>query len=207
MESDDEPGTSASRLGWLRRLERGIEHYEEGRFARAVAVLERVVGRVAADATDEDVAEAHFVLGCALDRIGDPRAAETHFEAAERRDPEGYPRPPRLSAGAFDRVVARAREFIPAEFARYLEQVRWIVRDYPGSESPDPFVLGLYVGVPRTERESTLEDHLDTIYVYKRMHELDCLDDDELCDEVRRTVVHEIAHHFGLGEDAMGEYA
>jgi predicted Zn-dependent protease with MMP-like domain len=80
------------------------------------------------------------------------------------------------------------------------------VDDYPPPDVEDPFVLGLYHGVPRPHRGGASKDDPDTIVVFKRSHEIACRDGAALEEEVIRTVVHEIAHHFGVEHDDMGEF-
>jgi predicted Zn-dependent protease with MMP-like domain len=67
-------------------------------------------------------------------------------------------------------------------------------------------VLGVYHGVPRPHRGASGQDDPDTIVVFKRSHEVTCRDRAKLEDEVMRTVVHEIAHHFGIEHDDMGDF-
>ena len=146
----------------------------------------------------------------ALDRSGDEVAADRWFARAQELDPDEYPMPLRLAGDAFDALVARALDTLPAAFLPYLEQVSVIVREYPTGEQESDAgdgLLGLYEGVPRTERGEGEQDMLDRVFVFKREHEMAFTSLAELEDQVRRTVVHEIGHHFGLGEDDMGEYA
>ena len=75
-----------------------------------------------------------------------------------------------------------------------------------GNGREESVQLGLYVGLPRTARGDADRDHLDRIVVYQRPHELQCPDADAIAEEVARTVVHEVAHHFGLEHGEMGEY-
>ena len=59
----------------------------------------------------------------------------------------------------------------------------------------------------QAERTHEVEDHLDQVFIFKRNLEIDFPDPDELREEIRKTVVHEIAHHFGMTDDEMGDYA
>jgi len=186
-------------------IDDALDLYEAGDFAAAATLLGRIL-RTERRLADEDRADLHYYLASCLDRAGDLQRADEHFAAAARLAPEDYPLAPRETHAAFEKLVASALDTIPERFARYLRQVQVVAQDYPGVESEDPFVLGLYVGVPRTERDQYTLDHLDTVYVYKRAHELDFPDEEERREEVRKTIVHEIGHHFGMEEDEMGEY-
>lgn len=156
---------------------------------------------------DLEEAQMHFEEACELDLEGRAAEADREFRRAAAIAPEEFPVPPRLSRKEFDRIVAESLDSIPERFDPYLSQVSVAVRDYPHEIDADPDLLGLYVGVPRTERTHELEDHLDQIFIFKRNLEIDFPDPDELREEIRKTVVHEIAHHFGMSEDEMGEYA
>ena len=191
---------------WFARRARAGVLIDLGRFDEALKELRDLVRGRGWDHR-EDEAGLRYDLGLALDRLGTTGEADKEFGRAARLAPDDFPEPSRLEASQFEEIVAAALDSIPPAFQPYLKQVSVIVRDYPDAAGVDPFILGLYLGVPRTERTQESKDHLDTVLVFKRSHELLGLDRDELEEEVRKTVVHEIAHHFGLGEDDMGEYA
>jgi predicted Zn-dependent protease with MMP-like domain len=189
---------------WARR-ERAAVLIDLGRFEPALADLRALPRRAHRRLAAAERASIHADLGLCLDRLGRVAEADGEFRHAAALDPEGCPFPPRLPEARFEALVAAALDSIPARFRRYLDQVVTVVRDYPAPDDPDPFLLGLYVGVPRAERTLATADHLDHVIVFKRSHELRCRDEDELRDEVQRTVVHELAHHFGLEDDDMDE--
>jgi predicted Zn-dependent protease with MMP-like domain len=181
---------------------------EEGRFARALAAVEEILGGPGRRLLEpEEEAWLRFERGSCLDRAGREAEADAELARAAALAPEEFPLPLRLEAAAFDRLVAEALDSLPERFDPYLRQVVVAVRDYPARGDPDPHILGLYVGVPRTERGPGQEEHLDQVFIFKRNLELMVRDAAELREEIRKTVVHEIAHHFGLGEEDMGEYA
>jgi predicted Zn-dependent protease with MMP-like domain len=158
---------------------------------------------------DDDVERAalHSLRASCLDRLSKAEEADAEFRKAAKLAPKDFPAPPRLSPDRFDAIVAGALDGIPLEFAPYLRQVAVVVRDYPSSEEWDPFLLGLYVGVPLTERGHEQRDDPGQVFLFKRNLEIEFPDLETLRVEIRKTVIHEVAHHFGLGEDDMGEYA
>jgi predicted Zn-dependent protease with MMP-like domain len=176
-----------------------------GQFAEALAIL-REIG----PETPED-AGYHFDLALCLDRLEQAKEADREFKKASRLDREEYPMPLRLSSSEFDETVAAALDEIPEKLRAFLDNVIVEVMEYPRipplEPGLDPFLLGLYVGVPRTERTQEVRDNLDRIFIFKRNLELEFSSRQDLKQEIRKTVIHEIAHHFGLGEEEMGEYA
>jgi predicted Zn-dependent protease with MMP-like domain len=105
----------------------------------------------------------------------------------------------------FDALVDRALDGIPDELALLVRNVVVLVEDEPPEGEPDD-LLGLYDGVALTERDSMNSGHLpDRIFVF-RGPLLDFVEsEEELVEEVRITVVHEIAHHFGIDDARLHE--
>ncbi len=102
----------------------------------------------------------------------------------------------------FAAMVERALDGLPPELAGYLRNVGVVIDDH----SPDLDLLGLYEGVPLTERLSDYSAALpDRITIYRKAICAYCADEAEVVDEVRRTVVHEIAHHFGIDDERLHE--
>jgi len=119
--------------------------------------------------------------------------------------------PGKLSAETFDRIVEQAIARIPLEIRRYLDNVLISVQPRPGREllaemgySPDEELFGLFAGVPLTERSLTDPPlYPDTIYIFQEPLEAFCLSREELIREIEITVVHEIAHFLGFGDDDL----
>jgi predicted Zn-dependent protease with MMP-like domain len=107
--------------------------------------------------------------------------------------------PVEMDPERFDVLVNEALDGIPDELAELVRNVVVLVED----EAPpdDPHLLGLYDGVALTERYGDMLPQLpDRIFIY-RQNLLDmCESEEELVDEVRITVVHEVAHHFGIDD-------
>lgn len=116
----------------------------------------------------------------------------------------------------FDEMVSDAIDSIPAEFLDELDNVVFLVEDEPSAEQRADDIadggtgdmLGLYSGVNLYERGDYYSGDLpDSITIFKGPHERMCANAAELAEEVRRTVVHEVGHYFGMDEaqvDQMG---
>ena len=104
---------------------------------------------------------------------------------------------------AFDEHVRSALDSLPPELAEGLVNVAVVVED----EHPDdPDLFGLYEGIPLTERGSGGYAELpDRITIYRLPLEESFPDPAELEDEIRITVLHELAHYFGIDEDRIAE--
>jgi len=107
-----------------------------------------------------------------------------------------------LSDGEFDDLVADALDRIPRPLTTLMDNVVVLVEDEPPPDKDG--VLGLYVGTPLTERDSGYTFRgPDQVFVYRGPLLRMCRDTDELAEEVGITVVHEIAHHFGIDDDQL----
>jgi predicted Zn-dependent protease with MMP-like domain len=119
----------------------------------------------------------------------------------------------KMGRRAFERLVQRALEGLPEEFAARLENVTVVLEDEPDPEDVqrmglDPVndadeLLGLYHGVPLIERGSGYSDLPDRIVIYMGPILRTCGSPQEVAREVRKTVIHEIGHHFGLSDEEM----
>jgi predicted Zn-dependent protease with MMP-like domain len=103
---------------------------------------------------------------------------------------------------SFDDHVRAALDSLPPELAAALRNVAVVVED----ENPeDPDLFGLYEGVPLPER-GDMAGHLpDRIAIYRVPLEEEFSDPAELEEEIRITVLHELAHYFGLDEERLAE--
>jgi predicted Zn-dependent protease with MMP-like domain len=101
----------------------------------------------------------------------------------------------------FDELVSDALDRIPADLAAAIDNVVVLVEDR-NPEEPD--LLGLYQGVALTERDSSYAGSLpDTITIYRDALLEVCQSEDEVVEEVAITVIHEIAHHFGIDDERL----
>jgi predicted Zn-dependent protease with MMP-like domain len=108
-----------------------------------------------------------------------------------------------MSSERFEELVADSLDLIPPALSRAIDNVVILVADrHP--EEPD--LLGLYEGIALTDRGSTYAGALpDTITIYSNSLLEICDTEAEVIDEVAITVVHEIAHHFGIDDDRLHE--
>nr|WP_255432344.1 metallopeptidase family protein [Cellulomonas sp. SLBN-39] len=103
----------------------------------------------------------------------------------------------------FEDAVRDALDEVPEELAAMMDNVVVLVEDEPPPDEPD--LLGLYEGTPLTERgEAWAAGSLpDRIFVFRNPTLALCEERDEVVEEVTITVVHEIAHHFGIDDDRL----
>ena len=115
-----------------------------------------------------------------------------------------------MSDDDFESAVTDALNRIPAKIASAMDNVAVFIEDdyvpRPG-EDPDTVLLGLYEGVPLTERDSWWDAGSlpDRITIFRQPILEICGSRDEVIEEVAVTVVHEIAHHFGIGDERLHE--
>lgn len=118
----------------------------------------------------------------------------------------------RLSRAEFEWAVTRALHGLPAEIAAYLNNVAIVVEDEPTDEELravglDPnteTLFGLYQGVSLPDRGADYSLALpDRIVIYRVPLLAECETRDELIQEIRDTVIHEIGHYFGLDEEDL----
>jgi predicted Zn-dependent protease with MMP-like domain len=102
----------------------------------------------------------------------------------------------------FEEMVATALDGLPEDLGRVMRNVAVMVEHNPGP----PGLLGLYEGVPLTDRTTQYAGVLpDRITIYRLAICAICDTEDQVADEVRRTVVHEVGHHFGIDDDRLHE--
>jgi predicted Zn-dependent protease with MMP-like domain len=109
-----------------------------------------------------------------------------------------------MSVEEFELVVAEALDGVPPQLTQLMDNVAVFVEDEPPPEDPD--LLGWYDGTPLTERDWSYGGALpDRILLFRGPLLRMCASRDEVVDEVRITVVHEIAHHFGIDDRRLHE--
>jgi predicted Zn-dependent protease with MMP-like domain len=99
----------------------------------------------------------------------------------------------------FEELVADALDTLPPRFTKLMRNVVIVTDD-----GTDPHLLGLYVGVPLTARRFDYSAVLpDQITIFRRSICARCDTEAEVAEEVRRTVVHEVGHHFGIDDHRL----
>ncbi|WP_295011096.1 metallopeptidase family protein [uncultured Microbacterium sp.] len=109
-----------------------------------------------------------------------------------------------MDADSFEDLVTAELDRLPDDMVEGLENVVFVVEDRPEDGSLD--LLGLYDGLALTERTGYgMAELPDRIIVYREPHLAQCPDEDALRDEVRTTLVHEIAHYYGIDDARLHE--
>ena len=119
----------------------------------------------------------------------------------------------RVPLDDFEGLVEEAIAGLPAEFRRHMENVMVEVERRPSRRlldeqevPPGETLLGFYDGVPLTDKSvEDIAEMPERILIFKEPIESCCRTREEIVREVRRTVLHEIGHHFGMDEDELDE--
>lgn len=109
-----------------------------------------------------------------------------------------------MDAAAFEELVVNELDLLPDDMVDGLENVVFVVEDRPEDGSLN--LLGLYDGLALTERgQYGMGELPDRIIVYRETHLAECDTLEELRDEVHTTLVHEIAHFYGIDDEQLHE--
>lgn len=177
--------------------------FELGRFEESRRYLEYAVG------LDPESAHALYHLGLVLERLGENEEASRAFSQAHALDANHYLLPVVVEDALFERVAAEAVHDLPRSIREYIENVPLLVEDFPSSdlmaqENISPQILGVFIGVPRTEAAVTAQARdVDRMILFKRNLEKVCRTRAELFEQIQITVKHEIGHYLGLDEDDL----
>ncbi len=107
-----------------------------------------------------------------------------------------------VEPGRFEDMVVTVLDGLPEELGQLMRNVAVTVEHRPGP----PRLLGLYQGVPLTSRTAQYAGVLpDRITIYRQAICAICRTEQEVAEQVRRTVIHEIAHHFGIDDNRLSE--
>lgn len=110
-----------------------------------------------------------------------------------------------MTREAFEEAVSDALDLVPPELAKQMRNVVVLVEDDAPQDEPD--LLGLYEGTPLTERDGWWDAGSlpDRILVFRNPTLRVCDTVEDVVEEVAITVVHEIAHHFGIDDEKLHE--
>lgn len=180
--------------------------YLSCRFGDALEHARRAV------ALDEAFADGHYLLALLLEREGAAADAERHFVRADRLDASRFPAPVRVDGDEFERHLDCARGMLPDAFREHLERVGLFVEDLPSlallfEESPplSPELLGLFAGVT-IDGQSYLSrggELPPRIYLFKRNLERSVRRSEDLAEQIRVTLYHELGHYLGMEEEDL----
>jgi predicted Zn-dependent protease with MMP-like domain len=195
------------------RAGRGQRLFELARFEDARAELEAARAALARLDPPEDDPATLYALASLLerdDRLGD---ADRLFARAEDLDPDAFARPVRLSSRAFDRAVEEALASLPEEFRAHLANVVVQTLDVPPADllretGHDPLILGLYEGINVADTfaaDGVPVQQPSRVTLYKRNIEKAATTRDEVVEQIRITVLHEVGHHLGYDDHGLDE--
>jgi predicted Zn-dependent protease with MMP-like domain len=161
------------------------------------------------------IVDADVIHGALLERRGKFDEAEPFFLRASAAAPDKYPPPVRMPRAEFDREVRKAARKLPRQFRQSLDRVPVVVQDVPDAslaEGEDrdevaPDILGLFDGVPLPETSEFEVPQLrpNTIYLFQRNLERAAKDREDLVEQIRITLYHELAHYLGFEEEDMDD--
>ncbi|HEY5174801.1 MAG TPA: metallopeptidase family protein [Terriglobales bacterium] len=110
----------------------------------------------------------------------------------------------------FATIVEEVLDSLPREFRKRIRNVAVLVEDLPPdqlsrhSKQPRRLLLGLYHGVPMTKKSVfDLASGPDYVVLYQKNIEAVCSNEAEVREQIRRTVIHELGHYFGMDEDQL----
>jgi predicted Zn-dependent protease with MMP-like domain len=162
---------------------------------------------------DPTLADTHHLRGLLAEREGKEDEAEESFAEARRLDPERYPLPVEMDEDEFLAIAREAVADLDEEIREVLEETAFFVQPFPsaellaGADPPlDPQILGLFQG--RNLLDQSVHDSgslPNTMYLFHRNLERASSTREELEEEIRITVLHEVGHHLGWDEEELEE--
>ena len=177
--------------------------FELGRFEDAKRSLDL------ATALDPESGHAFYHQALVSERLGDEESAGAAFGRANALDPDHYPIPVEVDEVFFRQTAGEALDNLPRSIRDYVSDIPILIEDYPSAEllyeeNVSPQILGIYIGVPRTEAEAGAQPaDVSRVVLFKRNLEKVCRDRDDLVEQIQVTVRHEVGHHLGLSEEDL----
>jgi predicted Zn-dependent protease with MMP-like domain len=177
--------------------------FELGRFEEARRAL------LSAASLDPESGHAFYHLALVQERLGEDEQADLAFSKANALDPDHYPLPATVDDQLFRDAAAEALDNLPRSIREYIADVPVLVEDYPseellGDQNISPQILGLYLGIPRTETDAFAQpEDVTRVLLFKKNLEKLCRDREDLIEQIQITVRHEVGHHLGLSEEDL----
>ena len=177
--------------------------FELGRFMEARVKLDQAV------LLDAESGHAIYHLALVLERLGEDEEGARAFRRANALDPDHYALPVRVDDATFEQAAADAIANLPRSVREEVEGVPVLVHDFPEEdlileENVSPQILGIFIGIPRTEAEASAQARdVDRVILFKKNLEKVARTRAELVEQIHITLKHEIGHSLGLSEDDL----
>lgn len=162
---------------------------------------------------DPTLGDSHHLRGLLAERAGLDEEAEESFAEARRLDPERYPEPVEMDEDEFLEIAQQAVADLDEEIREVLEETAFFVQPFPSDDlltgadpALDPQILGLFHGQNRLDQSVHDSGSLpNTMYLFHRNLQRAVTTREEMEEEIRITVLHEIGHHLGWDEKDLEE--
>jgi predicted Zn-dependent protease with MMP-like domain/Tfp pilus assembly protein PilF len=185
-------------------------HLRAGRIFLDLGDLEKAEGQFTrALAREPSLTDASHALAIVYEERGDLKKMVKTFLAVRTADLKEPAPPWGVTRERFEEIAEQSLAELPEKIRKLLENVPILVADYPAielvAEGNDPRMMGFFSGVPYPEK-SVLDAppaHLDTVFLYQRNIERFARTAAEVEDEIRKTLLHETGHFFGLTEEEL----
>jgi predicted Zn-dependent protease with MMP-like domain/Tfp pilus assembly protein PilF len=158
---------------------------------------------------DASLTDALHALGLVHEERGDAKKMVQTFIQVREADLKEPPPAWGVPRERFEELAQAAFDELPERIRNLLDNVPVLPSDYPAlelvAEGNDPRMMGFFSGVPWPEKSAVLgaPPHLDCVFLYQRNIERVCRTPDEVEEEIRKTLLHETGHFFGLSEEEL----
>lgn len=199
------------------------EDFVDGWIGLGISRFEQLSYNIALEALEEaktlapDSADVFFHIGLVQERMGDAKAAKKSFAKAQELDPDSYPAPLVMSLEDFEGIVEEVLTALPDKLREFMANVPISIEELPSDEelrAADPPLSPRLWGMFRGS--SLLDNHPEgtnrvtelpsEIVLYRKNLERGCADREELEEEIRITLLHEIGHYLGWDEDEVAAH-
>ncbi|MFQ5457397.1 MAG: tetratricopeptide repeat protein [Myxococcota bacterium] len=184
---------------------RGGILFEQGNYRKALEEFDKVL-----EATQDDP-DVHYRRGLTLEKMGREADAGAAFARAAEIDPRHYPLPVEISVAACEQIVEDVLASLDPPVRGFLANVPIRVEDFASrrivsEDNVSPQVLGLFVGLPYQEKTAIGQaSGPDVILIFRKNLEKMAGSREELVEEIRKTVLHEVGHYLGFEEHELAD--